>query len=721
MSLIKKMFFVVLMVCTATAFGQKTQGKPPHIGYLYPAGGQQGTVFQILAGGQFLNGATEVYVSGQGVKAKVLRHVRPIGNLNGDQRKLLKEKLRQARNKRLTELGVNPELFDKKPAMRKPQEKPETKKTDNIADPNKPGDTAKQAKRFEIPKHPLLDDLENKSLKELAHISNVFFFPRNMTQINRQISESVLIEITIDPNAQLGDREIRILTRQGLTNPMVFQIGTLPEVKELEPNNQKAYPDILKALKIPNPNGQIKLPAEKPLRLPVVLNGQIMPGDVDRFRFVASKGQKLVIQAHARSLIPYLADTVPGWLQATLTLYDSKNKEVAFTDDYRFNPDPVLFYNIPKSGEYELQINDSIYRGREDFVYRISIGQTPFITQMFPLGGQSEVETIASVDGWNLPTSTLKLDTTPGDNPIRSTAYNQGNRISNFVTYAVDTLPQCLESNSNDTGKEAQLVSLPIIVDGKIDKPGDVDVFKFWGKAGDKIVAEVYGRKLNSPIDSLLRLTDSNGKDIAWNDDYIVKDGYLFKDTDGLETHPADSYLSAKLSKDGTYYVSLSDSQNHGGNAYGYRLRISQAVGDFALRVTPSSLYTTAGSKIPLNIYAMRKDGFDGAIELVLKDAPAGFKLSGGQIETGCNKKEVTLTAPLNAPAEPIALTLVGLAEINGKMVRHIAVPAEDMMQAFLYRHLVPSKQLLVAVKADKRSAARRKQARKNLPPKKPD
>ena len=63
-----------------------------------------------------------------------------------------------------------------------------------------------------------------------------------MKQINRQIDESVVIEITIDPDAKPGSRELRIATKTGLTNPMVFQVGTVPEVRELEPNNKQAYP-----------------------------------------------------------------------------------------------------------------------------------------------------------------------------------------------------------------------------------------------------------------------------------------------------------------------------------------------------------------------------------------------------------------------------------------------------------------------------------------------
>ena len=120
-----------------------------------------------------------------------------------------------------------------------------------------------------------------------------------MKQLNRQLAESVLIEVTIDPSAKPGNRELRIATRTGLTNPMIFQVGNLPEVRELEPNNKQAYQ---------KPFNIAGLAKEKPLELPVVLNGQIMPGDIDRFRFTAKKRQKLVIETHARSLIPYLSD-----------------------------------------------------------------------------------------------------------------------------------------------------------------------------------------------------------------------------------------------------------------------------------------------------------------------------------------------------------------------------------------------------------------------------
>jgi len=69
-------------------------------------------------------------------------------------------------------------------------------------------------------------------------------------------------------------------------------------------------------------------------------------------------------------------------------------------------------------------------------------------------------------------------------------------------------------------------------VNGRIDQPGDVDVFSFEGRAGTEIVAEVMARRLNSPLDSVLRLTDTTGKQIAFNDDFEDKGA-------GLETHHA--------------------------------------------------------------------------------------------------------------------------------------------------------------------------------------
>ena len=702
--------FVILSFCVATASGQ-TKTNQPHIGYLYPAGAQQGTVVRITAGGQALRNSTDVYVSGEGVHAKVIKYCRSLRNLQSEQRKWLQTRLKELRDERLAKLtprGRRSAAPAKKPAARrrtprpaaskrtpaktKLQAKPASKSATAKAQPEAKKDDAAEKKEIKMPDHPALEDLDDKSIRELAHVASVMFFPRAKQQINRQLSEMVLIEITIDRDATPGKRELRLRTGTALTNPMVFHVGVLPEVRELEPNDRKAYPSL------PNMPKLLSLPSDKPLETPVLLNGQIMPGDVDRFRFRAKQGQRLVIETHARGLIPYLADAVPGWFQATVALYDAGGREVAFADDYHFNPDPVLFYRIPRAGDYELEIRDSIYRGREDFVYRVAVGEQPYITQAYPLGGKAGVNTVAAVAGWNLPESRLPLDTKPGGDRVRQATYYEGKKCSNPVPYAVDTLPECNETESNDTARNAQLIELPKIVNGRIDKPGDVDVFGFKARAGERIVAEVYGRRLNSQLDSLLRLTDASGNVLELNDDYMLKDEHLHTNMMGLTTHHADSYLMAELPKAGTYYVHLADSQRHGGDAYGYRLRVAVAQGDFALRVAPSSLSVRTGGIAAISVHALRKDGYDGEIEVVLKNAPAGFKLEGGRIPPGRDSVRMTLKAPAKATAGPIPMQLEGCIRVGSKVISRTAVAADDVMQAFLYRHLVPAAEFLVLV-----------------------
>ena len=145
-----------------------------------------------------------------------------------------------------------------------------------------------------------------------------------------------------------------------------------------------------------------------------------MPGGVDRYRFQARKGQRLVVAVSARELIPYLADAVPGWFQAAVAIYDSNGNELAYDDHYRFHPDPVLSCKIPKDGAYVLEIRDALYRGREDFVYRITIGELPFVTSIFPLGGPADAQTAVELKGWNLPQNKLTVDAESlAENPRR--------------------------------------------------------------------------------------------------------------------------------------------------------------------------------------------------------------------------------------------------------------------------------------------------------------
>ena len=194
----------------------------------------------------------------------------------------------------------------------------------------------------------------------------------------------------------------------------------------------------------------------------------------------------------------------------------------------------------------------------------------------------------------------------------------------------------------------------------------------------------------------MLRLTDADGRQLAYNDDYGDKGT-------GLSTHHADSLVTATLPATGTYYLYLTDAQHKGGAEYGYRLRISAPRPDFALRVVPSSINVRTGASVAISVYALRKDGFAEEIKLALKDVPKGFVLSGGRVPANQDQTRLTLSAPPTPLDEPLELHLEGHATIRGREIVRQAVPAEDMMQAFIYHHLVPMQNLLVAVTGPER------------------
>jgi hypothetical protein len=637
----------------------RAQQNAPHIGYVYPAGGQRGTTFQVVVGGQFLDGVTEGCFSGAGIQAAVLEHTKPLTQKQFNE---LREKLRMLQEKRQAAMkGVS-----LRPAARATDKREGPDLTPSSTEPNKPPVwTAEDAR------------MVAEIRKKLVNAPN--------RQANPALAERVTLTVTMAPDAEPGERELRLTAAAGLTNPLVFCVGELPEFSERESQGSAGPPQ--------NPRAAQSAVAktEMNVTLPAVLNGQILPGGVDQFGFTARKGQRLVVAASARELIPYLADAVPGWFQATLTLYDSNGKELAYDDDYRFNPDPVLFYEIPEDGEYVIEIKDSIYRGREDFVYRIAVGELPFVTSIFPLGGRAGTATKIELRGWNLPTKTMTCRFGDAEVGIHQLSVGRDEWASNLVPFAVDTLPECLDQESNDDQEKAQPVTLPTIVNGRIDKSGDSDVFRFEGRGGSEIVAQVYARRLNSPLDSMLELTDAAGRQLAANDDHADKGT-------GLTTHHADSYLRATLPADGTYCLHLADAQNKGGPEYGYRLRISSPRPDFELRIVPSSVNVRGGMSIPLTVYGLRKDGFNGDITLALKDPPAAVSLSGAWVPAGEDKVQVTLTVPPTPTQEPLSVSLEGRATIDGREVVHPVVPAEDMMQAFFYRHLVPAKELRLSI-----------------------
>jgi len=491
-------------------------------------------------------------------------------------------------------------------------------------------------------------------------------------------ADSTRIAVTIAKDAELGERDFRVGTPGGVSNRYRFVVDDLPELNETEPNTEP---------------GQ----AQRLDSLPVLINGQITEPDRDFFRFKARAGQTLVYALQGRSLLPYIPDAVPGWLDGCLTIHDPAGTELATIDDYLLNPDPVLIFPVPRDGEYVLEVRDILYRGRNTFVYRLKIGAIPHLAYLFPLGGQRKTETLVELHGVNLPVSTLKLADVDSGGSLRAIGIGRdrpgSGPSSNTLPFALGPNPETRESEPNDTLATANKILAPSAVNGRIDRDGDNDYFRFAAQAGQVLAIETQARRLGSPVDTMLYLLNASGQELARNDETVDPDPGL-----ALLTHHADSRVIYSFPAAGDYVVRIKNLQPGGGPDYGYRLLIGPPRPDFFLMVTPDNPRMTRGDTTALTVKAVRVDGFAGEVALRVGNLPPGYSAGAAVIPAGQETARVTITAPAQASTGFVVPTVLGTARIGNADVTHPAEGSEPIMQAFSLHHDVPTKEVVIAV-----------------------
>ena len=626
----------------------------PRVGYVYPAGGQWGTTVTIEIGGQYLKDPVGVIVSGGGVTGEIVDHNKlPSAQVVSDYR----DRLRELKG--------------------------------DFQGINQGSEVLSDAVMPEILKLLESVDLNEKDIRQVDE----YTMRRSdlKRQLNDQISETVTVRLTIERDVIPGQRFLRLRTATGLSNPLRFVIGDHQEFRE---------PPVWK-FHLPTYLGvQTKLEREQDetvvtgsFPLPATVNGRILPGEVDVFTFEAVEGDQLVVSVEARSLVPYLADAVPGWFQAVVSLVDPRGRELAFSDDYRFNPDPVLFYKIIRTGKYRMKLHDSIYRSREDFVYRITIGELPFLTGITPLGGQAGGEVDLKFQGGNLTERERPRFPLPNEPGVIKVDASGIRNMSNAIGFHVDSVPEDSEREENDRIGAANVLEMPGIVNGAIGQPGDNDYFRVEGTGNQPMTFEVFARRLGSPLDSNLTIFNGDGEQIGWSDDFENPSA-------GLTTHHADARITLDLPANGQCFVRVGDTQNKGGYAYTYRLKVTQGIPDVALRVTPSSVTAKPGGTAALTVHVLRLDGYKGVIELELKDPPEGYVLKTITIPSTEDNARVSISVPSLPTGKPQVIELIAKTVTEeGKTFHFPVVPSEDMTQAFITKHIVPVDALLVEIR----------------------
>ena len=106
--------------------------------------------------------------------------------------------------------------------------------------------------------------------------------------------------------------------------------------------------------------------------------------------------------------------------------------------------------------------------------------------------------------------------------------------ISSIGQLVVVDDPVILENGDNNTREQANAITLPCVVSGRIEAVEDVDYFKFHAEAGQVLTFEVLCARLQDKIhdlqkhaDPMLTLFDAQGRELAANDDSYFADPLL--------------------------------------------------------------------------------------------------------------------------------------------------------------------------------------------------
>jgi len=510
------------------------------------------------------------------------------------------------------------------------------------------------------------------------------------------IDQQVRVKLRVERNVPAGEYELALLSEQGLSNKRTFVVGELEEISK--PALEQQISRKAAAAAMGNARRQLKKSerCEQQLsKLPLTLNGQIGPAEQHWYAFRAKAGMQLVARVQARRLNPYIADAVPGWFQALLELREVGGLTLASCDHAGFDQDAVLVYQIERDGDYQIGIRDAIWRGREDFVYRLQVGALPHVVSIQPpFVDLSNSRQQFSLQGYNLQVTrldqpSLLKQARVFDDKLRL-QLAQGALPVNSLSVAAWHGGVLEEQQLGKTARGTQqLAALPARVLGTIGSSGEIDRYEFSAQKGRKLSFEILSRRLGKQLDVALAILDNQGNLLASSDDAAdAREGYL--------THQADAALQWQAPQQGNYVLWVYDCQGQYGQQQQYLLLAGEQQADFAVRAEAANLYFQPNQTRILEVQVLPRGGFASEVELTLDEAAASlFELSPKSIAAGQQSCLLTLTRkPGVAVANCVIPKIFARARVNGKQLQREVVCVEDLMQAFLWRHLLPQRSL---------------------------
>jgi len=352
----------------------------------------------------------------------------------------------------------------------------------------------------------VLFDQQGVSAK-ILHVNELGEFRENRSgqRVSIQVGafpprNEVALEVTVAAGAQIGPYRFRVVTQEGTTNTGLLSVEPYyGETTEIEPNDSIA---------------EAMLQTEY-VFLPAIVTGTVRtPGDEDFLGFRGRVGQELVFDISAQ--------VIGSTLRWGLELYDSKGALLAArrVDDSR--PGTALAYRIPADGRYALRLYDVERGGSRRHLYRVKIGEYPYLTGVYPLGIRKGETAEVAFQGFNLGDQRrTKLSGKSTFEQIQAqevTLQPARGSTHNKIRMAVGDYPEVGEQETGAGRDAAQALAVPSTVNGRVSGlaggAADQDYYRFKALKGRRYILEVEAQRFGSPLDSVIEVLDPQGKPI---------------------------------------------------------------------------------------------------------------------------------------------------------------------------------------------------------------
>jgi hypothetical protein len=421
------------------------------------------------------------------------------------------------------------------------------------------------------------------------------------------MGRSVSFLVELKAGAAPGVYPVRVETPAGISNLLLFTLGTFPEVTE-----EESQPDSL-----PNRNDSIET-AQPVLFTPVVVNGTLRGPERDVYRVQGKAGERRVFEVEARRC--------GSAIDPVLRILDASGRQLARSDD---SPgaglDARLDFTFPKEGSYYVEVTDARFSTQSQNFYRLKMGSYRYAEGIFPLGGRRGEQAPVTFSGGSAGAG------------VRSTVdLRQAGKTQAFTTialpdspalpflFAVSDLPEVM-------APVAGAVPVPGVVNGRLERDGEVNRYRLQVEPGERLLLELQARELGtSRLEGIITVYDASGKKLASaGDQPLPEDVFAVQGTSRTSSDP---FLNLTVPAGAhELVVAVEDLALRGGPFYGYRLGVRRQAEDFRLSISSPYVNVPAGGTVAISVSADRR-GYDGPIQLTIPNLPQGLRVEGGMI-----------------------------------------------------------------------------------------